>query len=90
MQIDFKHFTIYTNISHTECEIRDIRQPLADMLYKSGAGIEALDMGLAIYKSEQGVELTEQDMCTILQIVERHGTAMLIGSMRTAFGKDKD
>lgn len=66
--VDFKHFKLYKSIDHSESVELDARKEFADTLYKNSNGIVAHDLAFRIYKSDDPVELTDDEYTLCVDI----------------------
>jgi len=79
--INFKQFLMYDNLDHTSTFEVDLREEVADGLYKTSNGIAALDLALKVHRSDGPIELTEDEF-RILDAFAMNGTARFIDSLR--------
>lgn len=79
--INFKKFEMFEDISHSSKSVVDVRQELADNLYKASNGIAALDLAMKIYKSSGPIEFNDQEFA-ILEEFAKTGTPRFIDSFR--------
>lgn len=61
-KINFKEFKSFTDISHEQTQIIDIRKLLGNFIYTSANGIQAHDLAFRIYRSDGEVELDPSDV----------------------------
>ena len=78
--IDFRHFKAFIGITQEKTETIDISLKFADMLYTRVNGIVAHDLALRIYKAQDPVEFTEEELAAIMPFVEEHFTPAFIDS----------
>lgn len=67
MEIDFSRIEIFTDITHHNCSITDLRTQFADVIYNLGRGIEAHALALKIYQSEGPTEYNDKELSLIEQ-----------------------
>ncbi len=67
MTIDFSRIEIFTDITHQNCSICDLRTQFADVIYNLGRGIETHALALKIYQSEGPAEYNEKELALIEQ-----------------------
>ena len=79
--VDLKELEIFTDISKRQQVRCDVRRDIANLIYREMHGIEALNLALAIYKSDGKVEITDDELRILTSAVERFGTAA--SSMRS-------
>ena len=78
-KIDFKHFKMFTDISHENLIEQDLHRDFADLLYKNVNGIAAHDLALRIYRSEKPVELSDEEIALLREFI-KNGTPIFIDS----------
>lgn len=61
VEINFKEFKVYTDITHEYAVEQDIRKDFADAMYKNLNGVVAHDVALRIYHSERAVLLNNEE-----------------------------
>lgn len=81
MKIDFTKFKMFTDIAHTNTVEVNVKNDIADVLYKYGTGIAMNALALKIYNSEGEIDITEDEYNQILAIVEKISSPMFIGSL---------
>ena len=79
--VDLKELEIFTDISKRQQVRCDVRRDIANLIYREMHGIEALNLALAIYKSEGKEEITDDELRIIISAFERFGTAALIDAL---------
>ncbi len=79
--VDLKELEIFTDISKRQQVRCDVRRDIANLIYREMHGIEALNLALAIYKSDGKVEITDDELRILTSAVERFGTAALIDAL---------
>ncbi|WP_297607133.1 hypothetical protein, partial [uncultured Alistipes sp.] len=60
--VDLKELEIFTDISKRQQVRCDVRRDIANLIYREMHGIEALNLALAIYKSDGKVEITDDEL----------------------------
>lgn len=81
MKIDFTKFKMFTDIAHTNTVEVNVKNDIADVLYKYGTGIAMNALALKIYNSEEEIDITEDEYNQILAIIEKISSPMFIGSL---------
>lgn len=76
--VNFKDFFLYTDIAKRQRVRCDIRREISNLLYSRMHGIEALNLALAIYRSDGEVSVTDDELRLLRTAVERFGTPALI------------
>ena len=61
MKIDFEHLKVFTDISHKNSEVVNIKEQIADLIYKNSNGIAYHALAMKIYNSQGDCELTERE-----------------------------
>lgn len=79
-KIDFKHFRVFTDITQEKTQEVDISLQFSDMLYKKSNGIVAHDLALRIYKANEPVEFSQQELDALKPFVEENFTPIFIDS----------
>ena len=79
--VNLKEMEIFTDISKRQQVRCDIRRDIANLIYREMHGIEALNLALAIYKSDGKMEITDDELRILTSAVERFGTATLIDAL---------
>lgn len=72
---------MFTDIAHTNTVEVNVKNDIADVLYKYGTGIAMNALALKIYNSEGEIDITEDEYNQILAIVEKISSPMFIGSL---------
>lgn len=67
MNIDFSRIELFTDVAHTTCNICDLRQQFADVIYNMGNGIEAHALALKIYNSDGATFYEDRELMLIEQ-----------------------
>ena len=86
-KLNFERLEIYTDISHTECIVQDVRKDFANIIYQGGSGMEAHALAHKIYENEGEVEYTDEEVSLIRKFVER-GTPAFIDAINYALSAD--
>ena len=81
-KIDFRHFKMFTDIDQQGTREMDLHRDFSDVLYKNINGIQAHDIALKIYRSEEAVELSDEDVALLMPFVEKCFTPIFIDSFR--------
>ena len=79
-KIDFKHFRVFTDITHENTNEIDVSLLFSDMLYKKSNGIVAHDLALRIYKADGPVEFKDEELDALKPFVEENFTPIFIDS----------
>ena len=79
--VDLKELEIFTDISKRQQVRCDVRRDIANLIYCEMHGIEALNLALAIYKSDGKVEITDDELRILISAVGCCGTAALIDAL---------
>lgn len=87
MKIDFEKMEFYTDMSHTTCIVRNVREELANAIYNNATGIRYHALALKIYNSSGELELNDDEICLVNDFVGMYGTPKLIDAIKCAFGK---
>lgn len=69
-KINFQQFKVAQNIAHTQFTTADLREGIANHLYKERGGIASLDLAMKIYKSEGEADYDEKELALISDIIE--------------------
>lgn len=80
-QIDFKNFRLYDDISQKKTTTIDIRHEFADLMYRNLNGIVAHDLALRIYRTEEPIQLNEEEEKTVVCLAEK-GRPIFLDSLR--------
>lgn len=81
MKVNFSKFKIFLDIAHAHAEEQDIRKDFADVIYRNARGIMAHDLALRIYRSEDEVEISDEEASLIMELVNQ-STPNFIDSMK--------
>lgn len=90
MKIDFTKFKMFTDIAHTNTVEVNVKNDIADVLYKYGTGIAMNALALKIYNSEGEIELTQEEYDQLLSVIEKISSPMFIGSLMEYNKKDEE
>ncbi len=80
MEVNFKSFRVFFNLSKTEFKDLDIREDFSDQIIKYATGIVGYDLAMRIYKSEESVEITERDI-EVIKSIYPHMKTLFVFSM---------
>lgn len=80
MKINFQRFKSFEDITQTTTREVDIRRDFADLMYKNMNGIEAHDLALRIYRSEEDMEVSGRDV-EIIKLLSSQATPIFYDSM---------
>lgn len=69
-RINFKEFTVYTDIAHKQRQTGDARETFADMIYRYVGGIKAHALAFRIYESGGEEEYSEEEVSIIRRVAE--------------------
>lgn len=64
-KINFKEFTMFSDISHKETFSIDVREQFADLLYKNSVGVVGHNLAFKILNSEGAIEITDAERLII-------------------------
>ena len=84
MKVNFKQIKFFTGIDHKESIVQDISLELANMVYRN-SDIRGLRLAEKIYNSEEETELTEEETAFLRELINRHGTAMMVDAFNNIF-----
>ena len=82
MTINFEQLKVYTDIAHKNSEVVDIKEQIADHIYKNSNGIANHALAMKIYNSHGDCELTEQEYALLMAFVEQQCTPMVIDAFK--------
>lgn len=85
--INFKQFKVYTDITQENVQAVDVSRVIADQIYKNVTGIAAHDLAFRIYRSENEVTLSEEELELIRKIAQHLFTPIFIDSLENNINK---
>jgi len=85
MKIDFENFTLFKDISHTEKEILNVKNVLANELYTKGQGIAFHALAFKIYNAEGEIELSENEIALLIEFSQVCLSPNFIDSLNCLF-----
>lgn len=85
--INFKQFKVYTDITQENVQAVDVSRVIADQIYKNVTGIAAHDLAFRIYRSENEVTLSEEELELIRKIAQQFFTPIFIDSLENNISK---
>lgn len=85
--INFKQFNVYTDITQENVQAVDVSCVIADQIYKNVTGIAAHDLAFRIYRSENEVTLSEEELELIRKIAQQFFTPIFIDSLENNINK---
>lgn len=68
-KINFKQFKVAQDIAHTKFSEHDLREGIANHLYKERGGIASLDLAMKIYRSEGETEYSDKEVGMLRDIL---------------------
>ncbi|MBO4906219.1 MAG: hypothetical protein J5486_04170 [Bacteroidaceae bacterium] len=86
MKINFDSVKVYTNVSHTEFTVEDIRAAFADMIYRMGQGVAAHALALKIYNSKPDTDYSQDEVQLMKQFAGTYGTPAFIDAINSLSG----
>lgn len=81
MKINFENVKIYTDITRKNFFDADVKEQIADVIYKHGNGIRAHALALKIYNSKGETEFTDDEVIMISQAAENFCTPNFIDAI---------
>lgn len=69
-KINFKEFTMFSDISHKETFSIDVREQFADVVYKHSRGVVAHNLAFKILNSEEAIEMKQGEWEVIAPLLE--------------------
>lgn len=90
MELNFKRFEVFTDMSLSHCVVEDVRGSFADLIYRNGCGVRSLDLSLRVLHSEGKEEYSDEDVVLMTELVERLCSPFFIVSFRQAIGNNKN
>lgn len=70
--INFKEFSIYTDVSKQNQQVGDARESFANILYLNISGIRAHALAMKIYQSEGNLEYTDDEISLIKDVANKY------------------
>ena len=70
-KINFKKVKVYTDVQHSNFQEVDIRESLANIIYKTSEGIAGLECARKIYNSKDNEEYSDRDMQIIRSVINK-------------------
>ncbi len=74
--------TFYRDLAKTDAVTTNIKEQLADNIYKHGQGIAHHALALKIYNSQGSCELTDDEFKLLMGFVEQKCTPMIIEAFK--------
>ncbi len=87
-KIDFTHFTMFDDISQKSTHEENIRENIADLMYKNTSGIHAHDLALRIYRTEGPISMTDKDLSVMDEFLQ-NATPIFIDSYKANLIEEK-
>lgn len=81
MKINFENVKIYTDITRKNFFEADVKEQIADVIYKHGNGIRAHALALKIYNSKGEIEFSDDEVIMISQAAENFCTPNFIDAI---------
>ena len=69
-KVNFKQFKLFTSITRERSITCDVSREVADLLYRQGAGIAMHDLAFRIFRSENEMTLSDEDI-RIIQVTAK-------------------
>lgn len=88
MKVDFSKVTIWDGVAHRTCVVRDLREEIADAIYKNGAGIAHYALAMKIYNSAGETEIDGKERALLTEFFGKMGTPALIDAMEEALAEE--
>ena len=82
IKLNFQQFKIPTDIQHSAYKEGDVRETVANMLYRNVNGIRAHALAMKIFKSEGNTEYDELEVEFIKNMADTYGTPAFIDGLR--------
>lgn len=83
-KLNFKEFSVFTDISRSERRQGDMRESFANLLYVNANGIAAHRLAFKIYDSQGEEEYNDAEVSMILKVAEYFCRPNIIDSLRSA------
>lgn len=80
-KINFNNFRLFTGIDHSRSVLLDVSKDLADLIYTNSSGIMAHDLAFRIFKSNDEIELSEEELNFLSQFVSKNCSPAFIDSV---------
>lgn len=90
MKINFENVKIYTDITRKNFFEADVKEQIADVIYKHGNGIRAHALALKIYNSKGETEFTDDEVLMISQAAENFCTPNFIDAIHEILNIKKE
>lgn len=68
--MNFKEFKMYADIKHSKKLVVDVREQLADLIYKQSRGVVAHNLAFRILNSEGDIEMNSAENDVIMSVLE--------------------
>jgi hypothetical protein len=88
-KIDFKQFSLYTDIARTRRETLDVREAFANVLYCRINGIQAHSLAFSIYKSDGEITLSDDEAKIISTVAAQYCTPAFIDAIGYQLNKEE-
>ena len=70
-RIDFKNFEMWEGIAHRQKKVVDIREGVADLIYKNVSGMRGHMLAHKVYESDGMTEFTDEETKIIINMAEQ-------------------
>jgi hypothetical protein len=80
--------TFYRDIAKTDAVMTNIKEQLADNIYKNGQGIAHYALALKIYNSQGECELTDEEYRLLVNYAEQMCTPIVIDAIKNVTNND--
>ena len=85
-KLNFKEFSVFTDISRKERQTGDMRESFANLLYINANGIAAHRLAFKIYDSQGYEEYNDSEVSLIIKVAEHFCRPNIIDSLLAAIG----
>ena len=89
MKINFENVKIYTDITRKNFFEADVKEQIADVLYKHGNGIRAHALALKIYNSKGETDFTPDEVAMLLEASQTFCTPNFIDAIQNIIDANK-
>lgn len=69
-KLNFQEFRMPTGVSRKEYHVVDVRESLADMIYKNAGGVAAHHLAFKIYESRGEATYTDEEVALMTRITD--------------------
>lgn len=89
MKINFKQFKMYADLGKTKSFKQDVTKLLANTVYQSAPGIEALNTALKIYNSKGEEEYSDLEVRVIRACSEKRMGCIFVYALQELIEEEK-